>query len=151
VLGQPRPEPPRGKGRAERIAELEAKSPDERLGYWGEVLERCTRCHACRQVCPLCFCERCVADKTQPLWLETSPHVRGNLGWHITRALHLAGRCVDCGECERACHAGIPLNLISRKVARVIEERYGYRVGDDPAAAAPIGSYRLDDGQEFIL
>jgi ferredoxin len=151
VLGPAQPDPPRGKSRAERIAQLEAMSPDERLGYWGEVLARCTRCHACRQVCPLCFCERCIADKTQPQWIETSPHVRANLGWHITRALHLAGRCVDCGECERACHAGIPLNLLSRKVARVMQERFGYLVSDDPATPAPIGSYRQDDAQEFIL
>jgi formate dehydrogenase (coenzyme F420) beta subunit len=151
VLGQPQPEPPRGRTRAARIAEIDAMSPDERLAYWAGVLERCTRCYACRQVCPLCFCERCVADKSQPQWIETSPHVQGNLVWHLTRALHLAGRCVDCGECERACHAGIPLNLLSRKVAGVMAERYGYRASDDPAAAAPIGTFRLDDGQEFIL
>ena len=50
-----------------------------------------------------------------------------------------------------AVSAGIPLNLLSRKVAQVVEQRYGYRASDDPAVAAPIGSFRLDDGQEFIL
>ena len=25
----------------------------------------------------MCFCERCVADKTQPQWIESSPHGRG--------------------------------------------------------------------------
>jgi ferredoxin len=151
VLGKAGAAPPRGKGRVERVTEIDAMEPDARLAFWSEILGRCTRCHACRQVCPLCFCDRCVADKTQPQWIESSPHPRGNLAWHITRALHLAGRCVDCGECERACPAAIPLGLISRKVARVVEDRYGYRATDDPAVAAPIGSYRLDDAEEFIL
>jgi Na+-translocating ferredoxin:NAD+ oxidoreductase RnfC subunit len=92
-----------------------------------------------------------VADKTQPQWIESSPHPRGNLAWHVARALHQAGRCVDCGECERACPADIPLGLLNRKMARVVEQRFGYRAGDDPAAPAPIGVFKLDDAQEFIL
>ena len=99
----------------------------------------------------MCFCERCVADKTQPQWIESSPHPRGNLAWHVTRALHQAGRCVDCGECQRACPADIPLGLLNRKLARVVAERFDYRPTDDPSVAAPIGAFRKDDAQEFIL
>jgi hypothetical protein len=36
-------------------------------------------------------------------------------------------------------------------MSQTVEERFGYRVSDDPAVAAPIGAYRLDDKQEFIL
>ena len=90
-------------------------APAQRWSFWEEELSRCVRCHACREVCPLCFCERCVADKTQPQWIESSPHGRGNLAWHLTRAMHLAGRCVGCGECTRACPAGIPLGLLNRR------------------------------------
>jgi ferredoxin len=91
-----------------------------------------------------------VADKTVPPWIEPSPHLRGNLSWHVTRALHQAGRCVGCGECERACPAGIPLLLLNRKLQQVMATRYGFTVSDDPAVASPIGVYRLDDGPEFI-
>ncbi len=136
--------------RDQRIGEIEAMRPAERLALWTELLSRCTRCYACRQVCPMCFCERCVADKTQPAWIESSPHARGNFAWHLTRALHLAGRCVDCGECERACPAQIPLGFLNRKAAKIIAGRYGYTVSDDPSAETPVGAYRLDDGQEFI-
>jgi ferredoxin len=122
----------------------------ERLSFWNSQFSECTRCHACRQVCPMCFCERCIADKTQPAWIESSPHSRGNFSWQLTRALHLAGRCVDCGECERACPSDIPLGLLNRKVARIVADRYEYTVTDDPAKEAPIGSFRLDDEQEFI-
>ena len=150
LVGEPKPAPAGDASRDARVAEIEAMSSEERLDLWIRLLDKCTRCHACRQVCPMCFCERCIADKTQPTWIETSPHSRGNFSWHLTRALHLAGRCVDCGECERACPAGIPLGLLNRKVAQIVAARYGYVVTDDPAKPTPIGTYRLDDGQEFI-
>ncbi|MBK9968974.1 MAG: 4Fe-4S dicluster domain-containing protein [Holophagales bacterium] len=78
----------------------------------------------------MCFCERCVADKTQPQWVESSPHPRGNFAWHVTRALHQAGRCIDCGECERACPVDIPLGLLNRKLARVAAEQIRLRLHD---------------------
>jgi formate dehydrogenase subunit beta len=150
LVGEPQSVPAGNAKRDARLSEIESMSPGERLALWTDLLSRCTRCYACRQVCPMCFCERCVAEKTQPAWIENSPHVRGNFAWHLTRALHLAGRCVDCGECERACPARIPLGLLNRKIAQVVSARYGYTVTDDPSKQTPIGTYRLDDGQEFI-
>jgi len=150
MVGEPQAAPSGKSSRAARLSEIEAMKPEERLTFWAGLLSQCTRCHACRQVCPMCFCERCIAEKTQPAWIETSPHFRGNFAWHLTRALHLAGRCVDCGECARACPAGIPLGLLNRKIAGIVANRYGYTVTDDPSKEAPIGTYRLDDKQEFI-
>jgi len=43
------------------------------------------------------------------------------------------------------------LGLILHHVARAVEQRYGYRVCDDPAVPAPIGAFKTDDSQEFIL
>ncbi len=151
LVGEPQAAPAGSAKREARLSEIESMSSAERLALWIDWLSRCTRCHACRQVCPMCFCERCVAEKTQPAWIENSPHVRGNFAWHLTRALHLAGRCVDCGECERACPVHIPLGLLNRKIAQVVSARYGYAATDDPSKQTPIGTYRLDDGQEFIL
>jgi formate dehydrogenase (coenzyme F420) beta subunit len=151
LVGELPPPPPVSQRRDELIAKIEAMPPAERWDYWQAELERCVLCHACREVCPMCFCERCVADKTVPQWLESSPHGRANLAWHLTRALHQAGRCCDCGECERACPVDIPLGLLNRKLAKVVEECYDFRATDDPEVPAPIGSYKLDDPQEFIL
>ncbi len=151
VLGAMPAAPPRTTRRADLIRKLDAMSASERFAFWQKELERCVRCHACREVCPMCSCERCVADKTQPQWIESSPHPRANLAWQFVRTLHQAGRCVDCGECERACPAGIPLGVIASKVAQIVEKRFGYRSTDDPSAPTPIGDYRLDDQQEFIL
>jgi formate dehydrogenase (coenzyme F420) beta subunit len=150
LVGPQLPEPPGASALDARIAELEAMAPEERFAYWKTEFEKCVRCNACREICPMCFCVRCMADKSQPQWIESSPHARGNFAWHMTRALHQAGRCVGCGECERACPVGIPLGLLNRKIARVVAERFDYAVCDDPDKPAPIGTYLLEDEQEFI-
>ncbi|MBN1945811.1 MAG: 4Fe-4S dicluster domain-containing protein [Bradymonadales bacterium] len=150
-LRPPLPDMPRVSRRDLMLERISAMSPAERWAFWQAEFSRCTRCYACRQTCPLCFCEQCVADKSQPQWLETSPHPRGNLAWHVIRAMHLAGRCVDCGECERACPAEIPLGLLYRKVAQIVEARFKHRPTEDPEVPSPIGKYSLDDEQEFIL
>jgi len=150
LVGELPAAPPVSGRRAARIAEIENMSPAERFAYWREVLADCVRCNACRSACPLCVCERCLADKTDPRWVESSPHPRGNLSWHMARALHLAGRCVDCGDCERACPFGIPLTLINGKVGLVMRERFGFAPGEDPEVPAPIGTFDTDDSQEFI-
>ena len=93
----------------------------------------------------MCFCERCVADKTQPQWVDSSPHPRGAFAWNVTRALHLAGRCVDCGECERACPVDIPLMVLKRRLAKDIHELFDYRAGTDPQAKPPLLSFKVEE------
>lgn len=134
-----------------RIAAIEKMSMAERWAFWSAEFERCVRCYACRQACPVCFCERCVADKSVPQWIETSPHGRGNLSWHLTRALHEAGRCTGCQECERACPVGIPLSLLNAKLQRSVMTRFGAEASEDPSAPAPMGAFKREDPQEFIL
>jgi coenzyme F420-reducing hydrogenase delta subunit len=151
LVGELPPEPPRTTARSDLLAALDAASPAERWAFWQGELARCVRCHACRSVCALCTCGRCVADKTRPQWIESSPHGRGNLSWHLNRALHLAGRCADCGECQRACPVAIPLALLNAKVAEVVDRRFQHRVVDDPTVGSPIGTFERSDSQEFIL
>jgi coenzyme F420-reducing hydrogenase delta subunit/ferredoxin len=125
-------------------------TPAERMSWWAMEFERCVKCYACRQVCPLCYCERCIADKNRPVAIDTSATPKGNFAWHITRAFHLAGRCVGCGECARACPAGIPLGLLNLTLARAAEKHFGYQAGMDPKVEPLIGSYALTDKEDFI-
>ncbi|MEK7773429.1 MAG: Fe-S oxidoreductase, partial [Deltaproteobacteria bacterium] len=87
----------------DKIKDLDSKDGQQRWAFWIKEFSRCIKCYACRQVCSLCYCERCITEKNMPQWIETSAHPRGNLSWNLTRAMHLAGRCTFCGECERAC------------------------------------------------
>ena len=151
VVGALPPPPPSSTRRADALARLQKMTAAERWKFWKESLSRCVRCYACREICPMCFCVQCIADKNRPQWLDSSPTTRGNVAWHMTRALHQAGRCVDCLECERACPEGIPLGLLGRHVAQVVERRFGYRASADPTVPAPLGVYRTDDEEEFIV
>jgi len=132
------------------LEELMAMEPDDRLAYWRKEFERCFKCYACRQSCPLCYCEQCIADKNMPVVIETSATPRGNFAWHIARAFHLAGRCVGCGECARACPAAIDLDLLNMSLAKAAEEQLGFRAGMEQGAESLIGAYSEEDKEEFI-
>lgn len=134
----------------EELEKLQAMSARERFKFWQEEFSRCIKCYACRAACPLCYCERCIAEVTQPLWIEPSAHPRGNLAWNFVRAWHLAGRCVLCGACERACPMGIPLMLLNAALAKEVEEKFGYLAGYDSKSPPPLATFRPEDEAAFI-
>jgi ferredoxin len=135
---------------AAEIARLEALTPSERWAYWKEQFAKCIKCYACRQVCPFCYCEQCLCDRNKPQMVETTPRPAGNTAWHIVRAMHLAGRCAGCAECERVCPMDIPLNLLNRKMAKELKELYAYEAGFEVNDKGPLASYEEKDDQSFI-
>jgi formate dehydrogenase (coenzyme F420) beta subunit len=132
------------------IEEFLKRTPDERMAYWRNELSRCIKCYACRQVCPMCYCRHCIVDKNRPVSISTSATAKGNFAWHITRAFHLAGRCVGCDECTRACPAGIDLRLLNLTLAQAAEENFAFRPGMDAEKEPIIGAYSQQDHAEFI-
>ncbi len=132
------------------IAALASLPAGERLAFWTGEFDRCIRCYACRSACPMCYCETCIADKTQPQWIPAASSGPGNFAWNITRAMHLAGRCADCDECARACPSNIRLDLVNHSISRSIERSFGSRVEADPAAVAPLTTYRPGDPDRFL-
>ena len=134
----------------QELARLEAMTPQERWSFWKEHFSRCVKCYACRQVCPFCYCEQCLCDRNRPQAVESTPRPAGNMAWHIVRAMHLAGRCAGCAECERACPMDIPLNLLNRKMAKELKELYGFEAGLEAREKGPLNEYREDDDQSFI-
>jgi ferredoxin len=135
---------------ANEIARLEALSSAERWEFWKEQFSKCIKCYACRQVCPFCFCEQCLCDRNRPQMVEQTPRPSGNVAWHLVRAMHLAGRCAGCGECERVCPMDIPLNLLNRKMAKELKELFNSEAGFEVRDTGPLTSFREDDDQSFI-
>lgn len=134
----------------DKIKEIDKMEASEKWSFWTEHFSRCVKCYACRQYCSLCYCERCIAEKNMPQWIETSAHARGNLAWNLIRAQHLAGRCTFCGECERVCPVNIPLNLVNQKLVQVVNESFDYKSGYDPDVHPPMIVFSPDDEDNFI-
>ena len=62
----------------------------------------------------------------------------------------MAGRCVDCGACERACPAGIPLRRLAGKMTEIVEELFDYQAGMDKDASPLLAAYEPTDPEDFI-
>ncbi len=133
-----------------KVEELQAMSPEERWDFWRRHLDRCIKCYACRQACPICTCTRCITDKNQPQWVPTSPHSLGNFHWNLTRAFHLAGRCVGCNECERACPVDIPLSLLNWALIKAVHDEYDFIAGMDAETPPPLATYEEGEEKDFI-
>ncbi|MBQ3069397.1 MAG: 4Fe-4S dicluster domain-containing protein [Clostridia bacterium] len=133
--------------RFDEVAAIEAMSPDERFAFWQKELSRCIRCNACRDVCPACTCEQCVfGNPSSGVENKAASNEFEEKLFHIIRALHVAGRCTDCGECSRVCPQGIPLHLLNRKFIKEINENYGvYQAGAEVGTRAPLVDFTLDD------
>lgn len=134
----------------EILAELDAKSGDERWAFWKSELSRCIRCYACRKACPMCYCDPCFIDATKPQWGDKTPSFDGNLMYHLTRFYHLAGRCVDCGECTRACPVDIPLNLFHKYMARECEEMFAQKAGMDINEKPVMVDFKVEDSDTLL-
>lgn len=106
-----------------------------RMAYWQKEFAKCVKCFGCRDICPMCFCNECSLENQQLIKTYNLPPE--NPIFHLTRAVHMAGRCIDCGLCEEACPADIPLRTLYKKVAEIMEQDFGYTTGVTDAQKPP--------------
>jgi len=132
------------------LAKYEAMDEDARWEFWKKELDKCIRCYACRKACPMCYCDPCFIDQIKPKWADKAPQSPGNMMYHLTRFHHLAGRCIDCGECSRACPVNIPLYLFHKKVAKECEEMFHQKAGMSIEDKPVLIDFRVEDSDKIM-
>jgi len=132
------------------LDQLNAMSRTERWQYWTEQFSACVKCYACRAVCPMCYCSSCTVEGNQPQWIKVSSETTGNLEWHTMRAMHLGGRCINCGECGRICPVGIPVHMLTVKMNQDIEAEFGAKTGFSVKNGYALNSFKPGDKEQFI-
>jgi len=133
------------------LAEFEAMSADEKWNHITDLLEQCTKCHACREACPMCYCNLCFVDQNKPIWFGKTTDLSDIIVFHLIRSIHLVGRCVACGACTSVCPMGIDLNLLTRKIERIAKDRFNFTSGLSSKILPPMMDFELEDEQEFML
>ena len=128
------------------LAALERLSTQERFDFWKRQMGRCIRCYACRNACPLCVCKHvCLADSREPHWLSAEATLQEKWLFQVMHALHLAGRCTECGECQRSCPMGIPILLLKRMMNRELKELFNYQAGVSLDAVPPLHTFLMEE------
>ncbi|HCY84202.1 MAG TPA: 4Fe-4S ferredoxin [Desulfobacteraceae bacterium] len=132
------------------VAEIEALSPADKAGFFETLVSDCTRCYACRNACPLCYCPVCFVDESRPQWVGKTIAPTDVMAFHLLRAFHDAGRCTDCGACEAACPMDIPMRAFTRKTIKDAREGFGWETGMDLNLRPPLDRFDLKDPGDFI-
>ncbi len=132
------------------VEKIEQMDPEKRWGFFERAIDSCIRCYACRNACPLCYCPTCFVDESNPQWVGKSVDATDTMTFHFLRAYHCAGRCTDCGACERVCPVGIPVRQFTKKLNKDCVELFDWEAGLSLDARPPLDVYRKEDPNDFI-
>ena len=100
----------------------------ERLQKVMEDSSRCTKCYACIENCPICYCVECSTKKPYlvPPGVLPVPFM-----FHLIRYAHVADSCVNCGQCEENCPMEIANSLYMHALQTDMEKMFGHTPGVD--------------------
>ncbi len=130
------------------VAEIEGKTLEERWAYFASEFDKCIRCYACRNACPMCVCQdSCIAETRDPHWITQRLSLDEKMMFHMIHALHLAGRCVECGECERVCPMEIPVAKLKKKINKEMKDLFDYTPGVNPEDRPPMYTFNVDEAK----
>jgi formate dehydrogenase subunit beta len=132
------------------VKQIEGMDPEKKWEFFTKMIDQCIRCYACRNACPLCYCPTCFVDESNPQWVGKSSDPIDTMTFHILRAYHCAGRCTDCGACERVCPVGIPVRQFTKKLNKDAQELFSWKAGLTPDQRPLLDVFRPDDYNDFI-
>lgn len=132
-------------------AELESVVPEDADSawwreFWTQEFDKCIRCYACREACPACYCrDNCAVQALRERWTGSNVNPMEALMFHAQRAMHVAGRCIECGACERACPVGIPLTLLHNQVGSAVKKLFNFNVGEKVDERPPLETFQKEE------
>ncbi len=139
-----------GVDRYQDVRRIENLTPDEKTQYYEDLFADCIRCYACRNACPLCYCTTCFVDNSDPQWVGKSQDPTDIKTFHFLRAFHCAGRCTDCGSCERVCPMAIKMRILTKKLEKDCLELFNWEAGIDPEQRPPLITYSPNDPDKLF-
>ncbi|RJR26145.1 MAG: 4Fe-4S ferredoxin [Desulfobacteraceae bacterium] len=129
---------------------IEEMTSEKKWNFFTRAISKCIRCYACRNACPLCYCPTCFVDESRPQWVGKSSDPIDTMTFHILRAYHCAGRCTDCGACERVCPVGIPMRQFTKKLNKDALELFSWEAGLTLDQRPALDTYRPNDYNDFV-
>ena len=138
-------------GAAKQSASGAGAPPAEKFARFRAEIDKCILCYSCRQACYACYCKTCFIERDMPDWQPAELDAGTKMAFHLGRAMHLAGRCVECGACEAACASGVNVRYLIQDVTDFVEDMYGFRTGMDLGTAQAMVVYGLDDREPGFL
>lgn len=117
---------------------------------------RCIGCHACKTVCPICYCNLCYFDSQEceyaPEFYETELEIKGGLRvppntifFQLGRLAHVSVSCVGCGMCTDVCPVDIPVSTIFSKVGASVQTLFDYLPGRDVTEELPLRTFEEEE------